>query len=136
MTESRYLKMLLADVALTAAAIVAGFFPSYSAELSAAYKSEPDTWLMSNIWLAAGILGVLVLALLFALIGLIGMFRFKTWARTLSLYSTLIIYVLRPFLGTLLLSGLQDALLDASTLLWGAILAVSYFSPVSARFGR
>jgi hypothetical protein len=49
MTESPYLKMLLAYVALAAAAIVAGFFPSYSAELSAAYKSEPDTWLMSNI---------------------------------------------------------------------------------------
>jgi len=133
MTESRYLKMLFAYVALTAAAIVAGFFPSYSAELSAAYESEPDTWLMSNIWLAVGTLGALVLAWL---AGLIGMFRFKSWARPLSLYSTLIIYVLYPFLGTSLLSGVEAALFDASTLLWGAILAVSYFSPVSARFGR
>jgi hypothetical protein len=38
--------------------------------------------------------------------------------------------------GSSLYWGLESGLYEASAMLWGAILALSYFSSVSARFGR
>jgi hypothetical protein len=131
MTESRYVKLLWIYVALTAAAITASFFPGHSENLAAAYESEPETWLMSHAWVAAGVLCVLALAWL---TGLIGLFRFKGWARPLSLYSTLVGFALYPLLGTSWLSGIESALYDAATLAWGAAISAAYFSPVSERF--
>lgn len=133
MTDSRYLKLLWIYVALTVAAIASLFFPTYSDALTAAYDAEPSTWLMSNLWVAGGLLVSLVVAWL---IGLIGLFRFKSWARSLSLYSTLAGFLVFPFLGASLSSGLENALFEASSTVWGAILALSYFSAVSGRFGR
>ena len=133
MTDNRYLQLLWTYVALTIAAIVAMFFPDHSEPLAIAYDNEPTTWLMSNMWVASGILGSLAVAWL---AGLVGLFRFKRWARSLSLYSTLAGFLIAPFMGAYLSSGLETSLFDASTTLWGAVLALSYFSAVSDRFGR
>ena len=132
MTEARYRSLLWIYVALIVAAIASSIFPSYSIALAAAYDKEPDTWLMSSLWIAGGLWGGLVLAWL---VGLAGLFFFKGWARTLSLYSTLIGFAVYPFSGPQLYSALETSLYDASTTLWGAILALSYFSAVSDRFG-
>ena len=133
MTDTRYRTLLWLYVALMVAAIASVFFPNYSEALSVAYEKEPETWLMSNLWVAGGLLGGLVVAWL---VGLVGLFRFKSWARTLSLYSTLASFLVYPLLGASLSSGLESTLFEASTTVWGAILALSYFSAVSSRFGR
>jgi hypothetical protein len=133
MTNSLYLKLLWIYVALAVATIASGFFSTYSEALTVAYDAEPSTWLMSNPWVAGGFIGSLVAAWL---IGLVGLFRFKSWARSLSLYSTLAGFLVGPFLGTSLSSGLESTLAEASSIVWGAILALSYFSTVSGRFGR
>ena len=114
-------------------AIASVFFPAYSEALAVAYAHEPETWLMSNLWVAGGLLGGLAVAWL---LGLVGLFRFKSWVSPLSLYSMLVGFLVCPFLGASLSSGLESALLEASTTVWGAILALSYFSAVSDRFGR
>lgn len=133
MTDTRYRTFLWFYVALMAAAIVSVFFPTYSDALSITYDREPETWIMRNSWVAGSLLGALVVAWL---VGLIGLFGFKTWARPLSLYSTLAGFLVYPFLGASLSSGIESALFEASATLWGAILALSYFSAVSDRFGR
>jgi LytS/YehU family sensor histidine kinase len=133
MTDIRYRKLLWLYVALMLAAIVSAFFPMYSEDLAVAYSNEPETWLMRNPWIYGGMLGGLLVAWL---TGLIGLFRFKAWARSLSLYVTLAGFFAYPFMGPSVLSGLESALFDAVSTIWGGILALSYFSAVSERFER
>lgn len=133
MTETRYQKILWLYVALIGAASAAMFFPGYSGALAIAYEEEPKNWLMANLWIAAGLVGGLLLVWL---VGLVGLFRFKKWARPVCLSSTLAAFLVIPFLGPQLSSGLESALFEASGVLWGAILALSYFSAISDRFER
>lgn len=133
MTESRFLLILWSYVAVTLASIVDGFFPTYSDALASAYAGEPEDWLSRNIWAE-----VIVFTLLLCswLAGLIGLFFFKRWARSLSLAQTFLGLAISFFLGPTLFSSLHLSLLETSILLWGVILALAYFSPVSARFDQ
>ena len=131
MTETRFKKLLWLYLALIGAASAAMFFPGYTQALALAYEDEPKTWLMANLWIAAGLVGGLLLVWL---LGLVGLFRFKKWARPVSLCATLAALFISPFLGPQLSSGLESALFEASGVLWGAILALSYFSAISERF--
>jgi hypothetical protein len=133
MTESRYKGLLYLYIVLCGAMILAMLFPSYSSELSAAYDAEPESVLMSNWWVAVGLL---VAILIPNMMGLLGLFYFKRWARSLSLWSTVAAFVLYPFLGPSLMSGLESAFVEAASAVWGAVLALSYYSPVSAKFER
>ena len=132
MTESRFLKLLWIYVALTAASMIAVFFHGYSDELSAAYDNEPEPWLLQS-WIGWTVIGGFAVAWI---AGLIGLFYFKPWARSLSLYSTLAGFLLFPLSGPSLYSAIELALADGASILWGAILAISYFSSISERFGR
>lgn len=80
------------------------------------------------------LLAILLPWIIAALVGVIGIFLFKRWGRTLSLYSTAIGFLIVPFLGSVASSGLSYALDQASFTLWGAVLAVAYFSPISELF--
>ncbi len=133
MTDARYRKLLWLYVALLLVAIVSTFFPIYSEELAVAYSNEPETWLMRHSWISGGLLGSLLAVWL---IGLIGLFRFKAWARSLSLYATVAAFFACLLMGPVVFSGLESALFDAVNILWGGILALSYFSAVSHRFVR
>lgn len=129
MTDKRFIQILWLYVALTIAAIVAAFFPSYSAALASAYENEPEGWL--GLWPSF----LLAMVLLVGFVtGLIGLFRLKPWGRTLSMYSTLLGLLLSLVSGPSLSAGIETALVEASTVLWGAILALAYYSPVSQRF--
>jgi len=77
-------------------------------------------------------MGALMLA---CLVGLVGLFRFKAWGRTVSLYATPAALVVEACAGATLSSGVENALLGAASMLWGAVLALAYFSPVRSRFG-
>jgi hypothetical protein len=132
MTEFRFLKLLWIYVAVTVASMIAVLFHGYSDELSAAYDNEPEPWLLQS-WIGWTVIGGFAVAWI---VGLIGLFYIKPWARSLSLYSTLAGFLLFPLSGPSLYSGIELALADGASILWGAILAISYFSPVSERFGR
>ena len=69
-----------------------------------------------------------------ALAGVVGIFLFKRWGRALSLYSTALGFLLVPFIGPGVYSGLTSALDEVSFTLWGAVLAMAYFSPLAERF--
>jgi uncharacterized membrane protein len=133
MKNSSFRTLICINVALNAAGIVAVAFPTYSESLSMAAESEPRPWLMSNLWLAGGATGLLLSAWI---LGLAGLFFFKRWARTLALYTTGLTLLATPWFGTYVYSGIETALFEAAALTWGAVLAASYFSPVSTRFGR
>jgi uncharacterized BrkB/YihY/UPF0761 family membrane protein len=133
MTGTRFRIFIWIYVALTAGLIASMFFPNYSAALSAAYEEEPPTWLISNVW----VMLPLAIGLLFAwLLGVVGLLFFKQWARSLSMWVTLLGLASHPFIGPSLYSGLESTFLEATALLWGAILALSYYSEISNRFER
>lgn len=131
MNAKRFKQLLWADVALIVLTITAPFFSEYSPALKAAFESEPSTWLMNSGWLAYTLLSALVIV---ALAGFIGLFWFKSWARSVSLYSTILCFIILPFCGTVLQSGTESMLAQVSATFWGMILTLSYFSTVSERF--
>ena len=64
----------------------------------------------------------------------IGLLFFKRWARTLSLWGTVVSLGLHPLLGADISSGLATAIQEFSSLLCGAVLALAFFSPLRERF--
>lgn len=131
MTDIRFQKILWLYVILIAFAAIAATLSGHSTSLAAAFDAETAaahaSWQVITL-----LLGFLVAVVT----GLVGLFKYKAWGRTLSLYTTVAGLAAWPFLGSSLSSGLEASLNEAATLTWGAILALSYFSPVSERFGR
>jgi hypothetical protein len=66
----------------------------------------------------------------------IGIFLFKWWARPLSLAITVISMLVSAFSNYVLMPGFEWAFAQAQMLLWGVILSMAYFSPVSQYFAR
>ena len=133
MTDDRFRKLLWLYLALTVAGILATAFPTYSDELQSAVDHESNSWLWHNVWVSAAVFGLLALTWV---VGIVGLFRLRAWGRSISLYSTLTALAIYPFLGNSLSSPWEDIFYELSGMLWGAILALAYFSPVCARFGR
>lgn len=131
MSQKYFRALILLYVALLVAGAIAAFIPGYSQELSEALDNEPASPILDNLWLMFGLLVPFALA---AFAGTFGLYMFKSWGRSLSLYSTLAGLILFPFFGPTLYSGLESSLFEASTLVWGAILALSYYSAVSGSF--
>lgn len=67
---------------------------------------------------------------------LVGLFFFKAWSRPTLLVCTAAGFALYPMLGVSVASWASQALTDASSLLLGAVLALSYSEPISSRFVR
>ena len=68
--------------------------------------------------------------------GTIGLFLFKSWSRQLSLWLSVLATLTYPFLGPGVYSGWATMLTETSMMLWGAVLAMAYFSEVKVRFNR
>jgi hypothetical protein len=134
MSETKFRLLVVLQLVISLASIATVFLPvGYSQELEAAYAAEPATWLTEGSGLSLVVVSLFLVAWLASQIGL---FLFKRWGRTLSLYFTLAEFTLRAFQGPTLSSALESTLLDTTMLLWGAILALAYFSTVSSRFER
>ncbi len=69
-------------------------------------------------------------------LSLIGLYMFQPWARPLALSMTALGLLFHPLLGVSMQSGWAHLFLEISTMLWGAVLTMSYLSSVSARFAQ
>jgi hypothetical protein len=132
-SDSRFRWLLVLYVIVTLGAIGAIFVPGgYSQQLADAFSQEPELLLFNNEWLTLAV----ALSLLAAMItGLIGLYFFKRWGRSVSLYSTILGLIMYLFSGPEIYSALESVLFEVSSLLWGAILALAYYSPVASRLG-
>ena len=74
------------------------------------------------------------LAIVAIIAGIGGLYRIRRWGRSLSLATTIGFSLLIPFAGPTLSSGLEDSLWELSSILWGAVLTLAYYSPVAAGF--
>ncbi|MBI4998559.1 MAG: hypothetical protein HZC22_17025 [Rhodocyclales bacterium] len=136
MTSAQFRALLLFSVATgLAAAFIDSLFPALLPEaLSAAWEKDPPfdpdpehLWL----WVA-----MLVPWLVASVASTIGLFLFRHWARPLALVVAVFDLGISPLFGPELSSAWSSALQEASFLSWGAVLALSYFSPLSQRFAR
>ena len=88
---------------------------------------------MNTAFLLAGFAYICIVFLV-AIAATIGLYFFKAWARTASLWTTIIAAPMFPLVGVLVESGWAAMFTYASTIAWGAVLAVAYFSDVSRHF--
>jgi hypothetical protein len=65
---------------------------------------------------------------------IIGLYQFKPWSRELAVAMTLLQLLFYPLGGVWMQSGWTAMLLDLSSTLWGAVIAISYVSSLSHRF--
>lgn len=127
-TRFRHLFMLFLASSVAGAVIGEG---GVSPTLKLAYEAEPNRWFDDHLWL---MLGMFAAYLAVAIAGMIGMYRFRLWGRSVSLWSTLVGLVLYPFMGVDLSSPLATACKEIGEMSWGALLALAYFSPLAAEF--
>jgi hypothetical protein len=76
-----------------------------------------------------------LLVLVAALVSLYGLYLFRGWAPRLALAVSVGTVVLYPLGGVSVSSGWAGALMEISTMLWGAVLAFTYSAPLKDRFG-
>lgn len=79
-------------------------------------------------------ISLLVVYLIVSLVAFVGLYFFKPWARVANLVLSALLLVVAPALGHIVLSGLAQGLAEIALMLWGAVLALAYFSPLSERF--
>jgi hypothetical protein len=134
MNKQYFRRLILLYIVVIVASLVAAFTPGgYSQALSDAIDNEPSTWLVETLW---GLVMLVVPLAIAAVAGIYGLYQFRRWGRTLSLYSTGAGLLLYPFMGPNVSGGVETALFEASTLMWGALLALAYYSPIASEFSE
>ncbi len=106
---------------------VPGLIP---ASIEKAYETYAPFTETTSIALGAYFLTLLVTVIVAA----VGLLLMQRWARGLALWITVISLFSTAFMGVALYSALAMAFFDASTALWGAVLAMAYFSDVRVHF--
>jgi urea transporter len=119
--------------------LVGGFidlvFPGLVPEsLAKAYEAYTEAEAPMSVIIVAGVLSVVVMLL--AIVATVGLLLLQSWARSLALWSTALSVLIYPLLGALLQSGVSAALLTISVALWGAALAMTFYSDLKSRFQR
>lgn len=136
MTTTQFRALILVSVATSlAGGFLDSLFPSLLPDaFSAAWEKElPSSPLIENLWLLAAVLGPWLVA---SIVSTIGLFFFWHWVRPFALIVAVLSLAVSPLFGSTLTSGWSSALLEASFLTWGAVLALAYCSPLSQRFVR
>ena len=77
---------------------------------------------------------IALMVFLAMLAGVVGMFLLYRWGRTLSLTTTILNYAYYPLVGPVVDAWPIAMLSGISDVLWGAVLALAYFGPVSGQF--
>jgi hypothetical protein len=101
--------------------------PAWEAVREAELEAASATTTIAVLLLALPALGL-------AVASTIGLFFFKRWARPMALVATALTLVLLLLAGMDAYSGLETMLDYLSSMLWGACLAMAYWSPLSGNF--
>jgi hypothetical protein len=91
-------------------------------------EPTPDTLTSATGW---ALIGAWALA---CIVGVVGLLFFRSWARTLTLWITVLGFAIYPLLGSSVYSWLSLALTETGAIVWGAMLAFSYTEPIKSHF--
>jgi len=112
-------------------AFVDVMFPTLiPASLASAFEALPPPQMFAII--GAGLL--LLVTFGGFVTAMVGLYTFQPWSRGLAITMTLLSLLSYPLLGVEIQSGWAKLLLECSSMLWGAVIAMSYVSSVSHRF--
>jgi hypothetical protein len=95
-----------------------------------AIEAEAPFQLLEHGWFQA----VLALWIGASFCSAIGLLFFQRWARSMALWTTGGGFLLYPLFGPSVSSGWSSAFTEVSAVLWGAAIALAYFSPICSRF--
>jgi len=108
-------------------------FPGLLPEpLSQAYDAYNESRTSLPVIMVAA--GMLIILLVIGVISTVGLLVLQPWARPLALWSTVLSFAITPFTGAALNSGLSLMLIDVSLILWGAAMAMTFYSDLKLRF--
>ena len=82
------------------------------------------------------IAGIGTALFILCIIGLIGIFLFKKWGRTITVLMTLVATISQPFMGVLVVMPIASTLYGVSTMAFGALLCMAYLQPISSEFNK
>ena len=127
--------MLLAQIPIALLGAVAEFAlpDQVPASVRTAYDAASSD--VSTNWLiASGLLAVVLVVI--ALATLVGLYKFRPWARRANLVVGALSLVVTVMMGYFVESGLSTACYTACSYLWGATTAMTYFSDLASRFDK
>lgn len=132
MTRNLFRLLLLLSLSLCiVSAVMDMLFPNLiSPAITAAVENEALPPITESAWFVT----VAITLVIASIICTIGLFFFRRWARIGALYTTVLFFGAYPIFGASVMSGWASALNEASLILWGAVLAVAYFSPIQDQF--
>jgi hypothetical protein len=134
MTVIRYRLILVASVAAALLSAGLSLITSWLPPDLRAYMEAANDAPLAPMEVVAGSLGLL--SALAALVACVGLWRFRHWGRSLAVIATVVGLAAGLGFGPTVQSVWAQFIYDASSLLWGALLAVSYWSALSDRFVR
>ena len=135
MTPRTYRALLLASVVFgILSALFDTVFPSALPAAFVQAQAAYDSSLTTLSLLFGGIGGLVLLVI--GVTSTVGLYQFRPWAPRLAVITTALALPLISLLGTTASSGYAIALNEISFTLWGAVVALAYFSPLRDCFVR
>jgi len=134
MTVIRYRLILVASVAAALMSAGLSLITSWLPPELRAYVEAANDAPLTPTEVVAGSLGVL--SGVAALVACFGLWRFRLWGRPLAVIATALGLAAGLGFGPAVQSVWAQFVYDTGGLLWGALLAVSYWSALSDRFVR
>ena len=80
------------------------------------------------------LLAVLIPFLMIEIVSLVALLKFWRWSRELAIVATALGVIFIPLLGPTVEPGISTALNYLSSMMYGAVIALAYFSPAAAWF--
>lgn len=103
-------------------------------EVKAAVKAAMISHASRTAIIVVGLLSLAVVVV--GIASIVGLWLFKRWARPLALWSSVVSVLLYPAVGPMAFSGWALMFVAISLMLWGAMLAMAYFSELKLRFQK
>lgn len=81
-----------------------------------------------------GVAFSMLILFIVGVVGFVGLYCFRSWARPLNLLLCMSVFVYGPLMGHFTISGWGLAFFEMSLLTWGGMTALSYAVPLDAEF--
>ena len=135
-TKKNFRVLLTLSITAFVASAVAGFFDSWLLPQALLDYEQSDHSVSPKVGeLVIGLLAIP--GLIAGLVSIVGLYRFRPWARWLSVTAWIYILIWMPFSpGPVIENALAGAFSHCSTLLAGVVLTIIYFSPAADWFRR
>lgn len=132
MSKSAYRWLTIASFAIPALCLIADATifahlipPDFKAAMDRQMEQELTSPSGLQLTSIAGTIAVL-LALPFQIYGLL---RFRPWAPRFAIWLSVACYILMPFYGASVYSGISSTALSLGSMLWGMVVLLPYVSP-------